>query len=80
MGNYIQLGRGVRIDKLQVTLIPTKGYEKCRELYRKQAPKSQVTITRDMLCGGNEETDACRHTSAPSVTRGSATGAACGST
>ena len=55
MGNYIQLGRGVRIDKLQVTLIPTKGYEKCRELYRKQAPKSQVTITRDMLCGGDEE-------------------------
>ena len=51
---------GGGVDKLQFTLIPTKSHEECRELYRKQAPESMVTITRDMLCGGNEETDACR--------------------
>ena len=53
-------GAGAGVNKLQYTLIPTKNHDECRELYRKLDPESKVIITSDMLCGGNEKTDACR--------------------
>lgn len=53
-------GRGPSVNKLQYTRIPTKSHKECKELYLKQAPEDVVHITSDMVCGGNEVTDACR--------------------
>ncbi len=52
-------GVGGSVNKLQYTHILTKSHEECKELYLKQAPESVVDITSDMVCGGNEVTDAC---------------------
>ena len=51
---------GAPINKLQYTSIPTMDHEKCQELYLRQLHESEVDINSDMVCGGNEETDACR--------------------